>query len=47
MKPQVNIMETSQAIQKAIVEAINTMVGIEVSAVNIHVEDVIYAQEEA
>lgn len=46
MSPQVNIMEASQQIQSAVIEAIDTMVGISVDAVNIHVEDVVYAQEE-
>ncbi len=46
MKPQVNIMETSRKIQKAIMEAVDMMVGIEVNAVNIHVEDVVYVQDE-
>jgi uncharacterized alkaline shock family protein YloU len=44
MEPHVNIMETSRGVQTAVVEAIDTMVGIPVDAVNIHVEDVIYAQ---
>jgi len=44
MEPHVNIMETSQKVQAAIVEAIDTMVGIPVDAVNVHVEDVLYAQ---
>lgn len=44
MEPHVNIMNTSRALQKAIVEAVDTMVGIPVEAVNIHVEDVNYAQ---
>lgn len=46
MNPHVNIMETSQNLQTAVIEAINTMVGIPVDSVNIHVEDVIYAQGE-
>jgi uncharacterized alkaline shock family protein YloU len=46
MSPKVNIMEASQKIQAQVIEAIDTMVGIEVDAVNIHVEDVVYAQEE-
>ncbi len=45
MEPNVNIMETSRALQAAVVEAIDTMVGIPVSAVNVHVENVVYAQE--
>lgn len=47
MSPHVNIMETSQRLQTAVIEAIDTMVGIPVDAVNIHVEDVVYAQENA
>ena len=46
MEPHVNIMETSLKVQAAVVEAIDTMVGIPVDAVNIHVEDVVYAQGE-
>lgn len=47
MSPHVNIMETSQRLQTAVIEAIDTMVGIPIDAVNIHVEDVVYAQGEA
>jgi uncharacterized alkaline shock family protein YloU len=47
MSPHVNIMETSQRLQTAVMEAIDTMVGIPVNCVNIHVEDVIYTQGEA
>ena len=47
MDPHVNMMEASQRLQAAVVEAIDTMVGIPVEAVNIHVEDVIYTQGEA
>ena len=47
MAPEVNIMEASLALQTAVVEAIDTMVGLPVEAVNIHVEDVIYVQETA
>ena len=46
MSPHVNIMETSQRLQTAVIEAIDTMVGIPIDAVNIHVEDVVYAQGE-
>lgn len=46
MQPHVDIMETSRQIQAAVVEAIDTMVGLPVDAVNVHVEDVIYAQGE-
>ncbi|MBE2197686.1 MAG: Asp23/Gls24 family envelope stress response protein [Anaerolinea sp.] len=45
MNPNVNIMETSRALQAAVVEAIDTMVGIPIDAVNIHVENVVYTQE--
>lgn len=47
MDPHVNIMETSKRLQAAIIEAVDTMVGIPVEAVNVHVEDVVYAQGEA
>jgi uncharacterized alkaline shock family protein YloU len=47
MKPNVNILDTSHALQTAVVEAIDTMVGIPVRAVNVHVEDVIFRQGEA
>lgn len=45
MNPHVNVMETSRKIQAAILEAMDTMVGIPVEAINVHVEDVIYAPE--
>lgn len=47
MTPHVNLMQTSHTIQTAVIEAIDTMVGVPVNSVNIHVEDVIYAQGEA
>ena len=47
MSPHVNIMETSKRLQTAVAEAVDTMVGISVEAVNVHVEDVVYAQEES
>ena len=47
MEPNVNIMEKSRILQTAVVEAIDTMVGLPVEAVNIHVEDVVYVQAEA
>lgn len=46
MDPNVNIIETSRTLQAAVAEAIDTMVGVPVDAVNVHVEDVIYAQGE-
>lgn len=47
MDPYVNIMEASRTIQTAVSEAIDTMVGIPIEAVNVHVEDVVYTQGEA
>ena len=47
MSPHVNIMETSKRLQTAVAEAVDTMVGISVEAVNVHVEDVVYVQEES
>lgn len=46
MEPNVSIVETSRTLQGAVMEAIDTMVGIPVTAVNIHVEDVVYQQDE-
>jgi len=46
MDPNVNIMETSQALQTAVAEAIDTMVSVPVDAVNVHVEDVVYQKGE-
>jgi len=47
MEPHVNVLESSRAIQASIVEAIDKMVGIPVEIVNVHVEDVVYALDEA
>jgi uncharacterized alkaline shock family protein YloU len=44
--PHVSVMDTSRAIQGAIVEAIDKMVGLPVKSVNVHVEDVVYAFDE-
>jgi uncharacterized alkaline shock family protein YloU len=44
MKPNVNILDTSRALQTAVVEAIDTMVGLPVRAVSVHVEDVVFRQ---
>ena len=44
MQPHVDIMKTSRDLQAAVAEAIDKMVGLPVEAVNVHVEDVIYAQ---
>lgn len=45
MDPNVNIMEASRKLQATVLEAVDTMVGIPVEVINIHVEDVIYAPE--
>ena len=46
MEPQVNVLEASREVQSAVTEAIDTLVGIPVDTVNVHVEDVTYSQEE-
>jgi uncharacterized alkaline shock family protein YloU len=46
MEPQVNVLEASREIQSAVTESIDTLVGIPVDAVNVHVEDVVYEQGE-
>ncbi len=46
MSPHVNLLETSRAVQTAVTEAIDTMVGIPVAAVNVFVEDVHYTKGE-
>jgi uncharacterized alkaline shock family protein YloU len=46
MAPHVNLMETSRRIQDAVSEAIDTMVGVPVDAVNVFVEDVHYSKGE-
>ncbi len=40
VKPGVNMRETSVAVQEAITRAIQELVGMEVTAVNTHIEDV-------
>ena len=47
MQPHVDIMKASRDLQAAVAEAIDKMVGLPVEAVNVHVEDVIYAQNDA
>ena len=47
LDPNVNLRETSRAVQVAVIEAIDKMVGVPVDAVNVHVEDVVYAQGQA
>ncbi|MFN2134769.1 MAG: Asp23/Gls24 family envelope stress response protein [Candidatus Promineifilaceae bacterium] len=46
MEPQVNVLEASRKMQAAVTEAINTLVGIPVDTVNIHVEDVVYERQQ-
>jgi uncharacterized alkaline shock family protein YloU len=46
MDPHVNVFDTSRAIQAAVIEAIDKMVGLSVDAVNVHVEDVLYSLDE-
>jgi len=46
MDPHVNVLETSQKIQEAVVEAVDKMVGLSVETVNVHVEDVVYTLDE-
>ena len=41
MKQNVNLMDVSRAVQTAVNEAMDTMVGIPVAAINVHVEDVV------
>lgn len=46
MDPHVNLLETSRKVQTAVTEAIDTMLGIPVDAVNVFVEDVLYTKGE-
>lgn len=46
MDPHVNVLEASRNVQRAVVEAIDKMVGLRVDAVNVHVEDVVYGLDE-
>jgi uncharacterized alkaline shock family protein YloU len=45
--PDVSMRNVSQKIQKAVTRAIQDMVGMKVSAVNIHVQDVAYSKRSA
>lgn len=47
MQPHVDVISTSRAIQSAVMEAMNTMVGVKVEAINVHVADVVYGQGQA
>jgi uncharacterized alkaline shock family protein YloU len=42
VEPDVNMRNVSQKIQEAVTRAIQDMVGMKVSAVNIHIQDVAY-----
>jgi uncharacterized alkaline shock family protein YloU len=42
----VNMLQLGRAIQQQVTRAIEEMVGMEVRAVNVHIEDVFYAPEE-
>lgn len=46
MDPHVNLLEVSREIQTTVTEAIDTMIGIPLDAVNVFVEDVHYAKDE-
>ena len=46
MEPHASVLETSRQVQSAVVESIDTLVGISVDSVNVHVEDVVYRQGE-
>lgn len=46
MEPHVNVLDTSRAVQEAVLESIDKMVGIPVDEINVHVEDVVYELNE-
>jgi uncharacterized alkaline shock family protein YloU len=46
MAPNVDLRAASRAIQVAVIEAIDKMVGVPVDSVNVHVEDVVYTQDQ-
>ena len=47
MEPYANVLEASRQIQAAVKESIDTLVGLPVQSINVHVEDVVYGQGEA
>lgn len=47
LKKDVNIREVSRNVQQNVARAIQEMVGMEVGGINIHVEDIDYAENEA
>lgn len=46
MEPHASVLQTSRQVQAAVIEAIDTLVGIPVDSVDVHVEDVVYGQGE-
>lgn len=42
-----NVREVSRAVQAAVARAIQEMVGMDVLAVNVHIEDIAYPEQEA
>jgi uncharacterized alkaline shock family protein YloU len=47
LKSDVNVRDTSRNIQQQVARAISEMVGMEVGHVNIHIEDINYAENKA
>ncbi len=47
LKKDVNIREVSRNVQEQVSRALHEMVGMDVGAVDVHVEDIDYAEEEA
>ena len=42
-----NVRQVSRAVQSAVARAVHEMVGMDVLAVNIHIEDIAYPEQEA
>lgn len=47
VRPGTNMLEASRAVQQAVKRALEDLVGMKVSTVNVHVEDVDYTTEPA
>ncbi len=47
VRPGANMLETSRAVQQAVKRSMEDLVGMQVSTVNVHVEDVDYTTEPA
>ncbi len=47
LKSDVNVRATSRNIQQQVARAVSEMVGMEVGHVNIHIEDIDYAEDKA